>query len=191
MAFRQFRDIAVLASAGLSACTAPFGIAAFERTLTSNHSATEALTQWCRVRGLANPPQIVAQAVKSEMVNPDVAIRRTLAIDASEPVRYRQVHLLCGDTVLSIAENWYVPARLTPEMNRILDTSDVPFGRAVAPLGYNREQLSSTRGRAPGCPEGTVLSVRAVLKLPDGQPISMVAECYTAANLGASLAPAR
>jgi hypothetical protein len=28
-----------------------------------------------------------------------------------------------------------------------------------------------------------VLSVRAVLKLPDGRPISMVAECYTKANL--------
>jgi hypothetical protein len=65
----------------------------------------------------------------------------------------------------------------------LLESSDIPFGRVVAPLGYTREQLASDHGRAPGCPEGTVLSVRAVLKLPDGRPISAVAECYTAANL--------
>jgi chorismate-pyruvate lyase len=177
------RDLAVLASAGLSACASPPGIAEFEQTLAANHSATEALTQWCRARGIANPPQIVARAVKSEMAQPDTAVRAVLAIADSEPVRYRQVHLLCGDSLLSIAENWYVPSRLTPDMNRMLDTSDIPFGRVVAPLGYHREQLASTRGRAPGCPEGTVLSIRAVLKLADGRPISMVAECYTQANL--------
>ena len=177
----------VIATASLAACTASINLANFERTLETNHSATEALTQWCKVRGLANPPQILAQAVKSEMVAPDAAIRAMLAIDSSEPVRYRQVHLRCGETVLSIADNWYVPARLTPEMNHLLETSDIPFGRVVAPLGYTREQLASVHGRAPGCPEGTVLSIRAVLKLPDGRPISAVAECYTQANL----APAR
>ena len=177
----------VIATASLAACTASINLANFERTLETNHSATEALTQWCKVRGLANPPQILAQAVKSEMVAPDAAIRAMLAIDSSEPVRYRQVHLRCGETVLSIADNWYVPARLTPEMNHLLETSDSPFGRVVAPLGYTREQLASVHGRAPGCPEGTVLSIRAVLKLPDGRPISAVAECYTQANL----APAR
>ena len=174
---------AAIASAGLAACAGPISLAGFEHVLAINHSATEALTQWCKLRGLANPPQIVAQAVKSEMVTPDGAIRAMLAIDASEPVRYRQVHLRCGDTVLSIADNWYVPARLTPEMNHLLESSDIPFGRVVAPLGYTREQLATVHGRAPGCPEGTVLSVRAVLRLPDGRPISTVAECYTAANL--------
>jgi DNA-binding GntR family transcriptional regulator len=174
---------ATIVTASLAACAAPISLANFEQVLATNHSATEALTQWCRQRGMANPPQIVAQAVKSEMVSPDAAIRAMLAIDASEPVRYRQVHLLCGDTVLSIADNWYVPARLSPEMNHMLESSDIPFGRVVAPLGYTREQIASVHGRAPGCPEGTVLSVRAVLRLPDGRPISAVAECYTEANL--------
>lgn len=174
---------AAIATAATAACAGPISLANFEQVLTTNYSATEALTQWCKVRGLANPPQIVAEAVKSELVTSDAAIRALLAIDTSEPVRYRQVHLRCGDTVLSIADNWYVPARLTAEMNHALESSLVPFGRVVAPLGYTREQLASVRGRAPGCPEGTVLSVRAVLKLPDGRPISAVAECYTAANL--------
>lgn len=174
---------AAIATASIAACAAPISLANFEQVLATNHSATEALTQWCKMRGLADPPQIVARAVKSEMVSPNAAIRAVLAIDADEPVRYRQVHLHCGDTVLSIADNWYVPARLTSQMNRILETSDIPFGRVVAPLGYTREQLASVHGPAPGCPQGTVLSVRAVLRLPDGRPISTVAECYTAANL--------
>jgi chorismate-pyruvate lyase len=174
---------AAIATAGITACAAPNSLSSFEQILATNHSATEALTQWCRVRGFANPPQIVAKAMKSEMVQPDASIRSLLAISESEPVRYRLVHLVCGDTVLSIAENWYVPSRLMPEMNRTLESSDIPFGSVVAPLGYRREQLASVHGRAPGCPEGTVLSVRAVLKLPDGRPISMVAECYTKANL--------
>jgi chorismate-pyruvate lyase len=174
---------AAIATAGIVACAAPISLASFEQTLATNHSATEALTQWCRLRGIANPPQIVAKAVKSEMVQPDAAIRSWLAISESEPVNYRLVNLVCGKTILSIAENWYVPSRLTPEMNRILESSDIPFGRVAAPLGYRREQLATVHGRAPGCPEGTVLSVRAVLKLPDGRPISLVAECYTKANL--------
>ena len=69
---------AAIATAGFTACTAPISLANFEQTLATNHSATEALTQWCRLRGLANPPQIVAQAVKSEMVSPDAAIRALL-----------------------------------------------------------------------------------------------------------------
>ncbi len=85
--------------------------------------------------------------------------------------------------MLSVAHNWYVPARLTPEMNRTLETSDTPFGKVVAPLGFRRERLGSQRGRTAECPVGTVLSHRAVLKLADGRAISLVVECYTLANL--------
>jgi len=93
------------------------------------------------------------------------------------------VRLTCGDAVLSVAHNWYVPARLTPKMNHALETSDTPFGKVVAPLGFRRERLGSQRGRMAECPVGTVLSHRAVLKLADGRAISLVVECYTRANL--------
>jgi hypothetical protein len=53
------------------------------------------------------------------------------------------VRLTCGDRVLSEADNWYVPARLTPEMNRVLDTTDTAFGRAVQPLNFRRRTLSA------------------------------------------------
>jgi hypothetical protein len=39
------------------------------------------------------------------------------------------VHLKCGERVLSEADNWYVPARLTKEMNQSLENSDIAFGR--------------------------------------------------------------
>ena len=183
MASSRAIAVAAIALAGTSACAAPLGIGAFERALAAHHSATEALTQWCRQRGMAHPPVIVARAMPGEVRSADDATRRLLVVGDDEPVRYRRVELVCGETVLSVADNWYVPGRLNPEINHLLKTSDVPFGRAVAPLGYTREQISSHRGRAGHCPRGTILSVRALLKRLDGEPISMVAECYTAANL--------
>ncbi len=107
-----------------------------------------------------------------------------LGIGPGEPFAYRHVRLVCGDTTLSDAQNWYVPARLTSAMNQTLETTDTPFGKVVAPLGFRRERLAAQRGRSADCPAGTVLSHRAVLRLADGRAISLVAECYTRANLG-------
>jgi chorismate-pyruvate lyase len=111
------------------------------------------------------------------------ATRELLDIDGNQSVEYRHVRLACGDRVLSVAHNWYVPSRLTPEMNRTLEASDTPFGRVVAPLGFTRKRLASRRGAAEDCPMDTVLSHRALLELPDGRPLSLVVECYAAANL--------
>ena len=119
-----------------------------------------------------------------------------------ELVRYRRVRLMCGAVVLSEADNWYVPGRLTPEMNRLLETTDAPFGRVVQALHFQRRTLSSTllwhplpegwemdrdrRARATG--ELTiphrVLEHRAILSLPDGTPFSEVVETYTEQVLG-------
>ncbi len=48
--------------------------------------------------------------------------------------------------MLSEADNWYVPVRLTPEMNQALDTSDIAFGRAVQALQFRR--ADAVRGAA-------------------------------------------
>jgi hypothetical protein len=165
----------------LSAC-APT-LSRFERTLAANHSATASLSQWCAARGIAAPPTISALADRSAEEAPSPATRAALGVSAEEPVTFRHVRLLCGTAVLSNAKNWYVPARLTPAMNAALLTTDTPFGTAVRPLGFRRERLESRRGRTAECPPGTVLSHKAVLRLADGRGISLVAECYTAANL--------
>ncbi len=182
-----------MAVATLSACTTPrtAGLIDFERVLASEHSATAALTQWCRVRGIANPPAIIAQQIKSEAPPTPPAILELLAPGHGERIAYRHVRLICGDEVLSVAQNWYVADRLTPEMNRTLNNSDAPFGRVIAALGFTRELLASEHGRSPNCPPDTILSQRALLRLDDGRPVSAVVECYTSANLAGILSSGR
>lgn len=165
----------------LAAC-APT-LSRFEHTLAANDSATAALGTWCAARGIAASATIRALADRSAEEAPSPATRAALGVGPEEPVAFRHVQLLCGNAVLSDAKNWYVPARLTPAMNTALAQGDTPFGTVVRPLGFHRERLESRRGRAPECPADTVLSHKAVLRLADGRGISLVAECYTRANL--------
>ena len=177
------RTALLLAVAGLSGCAAAPGLPAFEHSLAAQDSATAALGEWCRAQAIADPPTIRAERVTGEDLPAGAAIRRVLDVDGNQPLGYRHVRLTCGATTLSVAHNWYVPSRIPPAMNRVLDTTDTPFGKVVAPLGFTRERLTSRRGAAQGCPRDTVLSHRALLRLPDGRPLSLVVECYTRANL--------
>jgi hypothetical protein len=176
--------------------------------LLSHDSATLTLDRWCEAHRLASPPRIVAERVRGADKPPTPEVREVLAVSATEPVRYRRVRLRCGDRVLSEADNWYVPARLTPEMNRALDTTDIAFGRAVQELRFRRRTLSASLLWSP-LPEGWemgaqprvdnapalkipphVLQHRAVLALPDGTPISTVVETYTSEVLAFPEPPA-
>jgi chorismate-pyruvate lyase len=162
--------------------------------LLTHDSATATLEAWCASHHLAEVPRVVARRVKVEKPA-DAAVRQALGAGPDEPVRYRRVDLACGDKVLSQADNWYLPARLTPEMNAVLDTTDTPFGRAVAALDFRRRTLSA-RLIDPPLPQGwdmkppawrrggplrlapDLLEHRAVLTTPDGRPFSLVVETY-------------
>src|ERR1700730_3389762 len=98
--------------------------------LLSHDSATLTLERWCATHRLAEAPTIVAERVPGEAKPPTEEQRRELRVPPADSVRYRKVRLRCGARVLSDADNWYVPSRLTPEMNRLLDTTTKPFGRA-------------------------------------------------------------
>jgi chorismate-pyruvate lyase len=111
--------------------------------LLSHDSATLTLDRWCSAHRLASPAHIVAERVDGAYHAPTDEQRQLLGVNATEPVRYRRVRLICGDRVLSEADNWYVPARLTPEMNRVLETTDTAFGRAVQTLKFRRRTLSA------------------------------------------------
>lgn len=170
----------------LLACATPTSdklLPRFEAALAAQDSATAALEGWCQARGIADPAKIIATSVGGEQLPPTTRNRQMLEVSDNEPVNYRHVRLSCGGKVLSQAHNWYVPARLTAEMNHTLETTDTPFGRVVAPLGFKRERISSTRGGIEGCPADTVLHHRAVLRLPDGRPIATLIECYSSQNL--------
>src|SRR6202051_4904400 len=112
--------------------------------LLSHGSATLTLERWCDAHRLASPPRIVALRVPDVDKPPTPEQRRELAIAPTDPVRYRRVKLMCGPLVLSEADNWYVPGRLTSEMNKLLDTTDSPFGVIVRALHFQRHTLSST-----------------------------------------------
>lgn len=164
----------------LAACANRPELDDFERTLAAQDSATAALSQWCAAKGLARQPTITAMAVAGPALPPPADIAGLLG---GEPLAFRHVRLTCGDAVLSEAFNWYVPARLTAQMNRTLDETDTPFGRVAAPLGFRRERIDAMRGATRGCPAGTILTHRARLVLPDGRPLALLVECYTSAIL--------
>jgi len=170
--------VTVSALAGLSACAGAEDqqVASLEALLARHDSATLALEDWCRGQGIADP-RVVAHVIPGTTVEPE-GLRQALGVSAQEVLRVRQVRLACGELTLSRASNWYVPARLTPEMNATLDSTTSPFGKVAAPLGFRRELIESWRGGAPECPAGTRLFQRAMLRLPDGQPLARVAECY-------------
>lgn len=177
------RACPTLASLALAACAAPQAdlLDQFETTLAAQDSATAALGAWCEQRRIASPARVTAAVLPGGMRSDPHDLPALLQLTA--PPGYRHVRLSCGGRVLSEAHNWYVPAQLTPAMNAALATSDVPFGKVAAPLRYTRQRLSSQRGAGPGCPASTILTHRALLRLPDGAPLALVTECYTPANL--------
>ena len=153
----------------------------FEAALAAQPSATKALQQWCTHLTGAESEPILATSVVGQDAPAPHDLHSLLQTDA--PLGYRHVRLECSVGTLSEAHNWFVPARLTPEMNATLATTNTPFGKVVAPLHFTREPLASQRGRGPGCPTHTILTHRALLRLPDGTPLALVVECYSALNL--------
>lgn len=171
-----------LAVALLAAAAPPATLDEFETALAATPSASEALESWCRAR-IDRTGTLRAVVISASSGSPTDRVREELDIGGDERLGYRRVSLECSGRALSLAYNWYVPSRLSPEMNTRLEQTNVPFGRVAAPLGFTRQPLEGARGQADYCPVGTILSHRALLRLPDGRPLAMVVECYTGANL--------
>jgi hypothetical protein len=170
--------VAVLLLLGLSTgpgAQGPDAVRQLKAELLASPSATQTLTAYCAKLHLADPPVIRALRDRSLDRKADGGVRRLLQVGPGEPVRYRRVRLSCGDQVLSDADNWYVPARLTAEMNSTLDGTDTSFGTVVKPLGFQRRTLG-TEGLQDG---RHVLRVRALLVNRDGLPFSLVQENYS------------
>jgi len=110
--------------------------------ILASRSATLTLESWCRDHRLAKEPTIAAEVVKGVAKVPTAEQRQRLQVTPQDEVKYRKVRLWCGSRVLSEADNWYVPSRLTAEMNRLLETTDTPFGRAVQPLEPYRQTFA-------------------------------------------------
>ncbi|WP_363350799.1 hypothetical protein [Methylocystis echinoides] len=177
--------------------------------LLTARSATATLESWCAAHKMAPEPKIVARRVAGPEVSASAEIRQRLRLEAGEPVKYRRVALMCGDHVLSEAENWYAPGRLTEDMNRTLETTETPFGKAVAALQPFRRTIEATTRWSP-LPAGWELAApaaptrmsgalalphelfehKAVLYTAEQKPFSEVHEHYTNEILNFAVAPA-
>ena len=167
-------------------------------TLLSSRSATATLEKWCADHRMAETPKIVAKRAPEANRPPSPETKERLGVGAGEEVAYRRVQLTCGSHILSEADNWYVPGRLTPDMNRELETTQTPFGKVVAPLHPFRRTIEMKMRWSP-LPEGWELAAgaesgkeggplslpreifehKALLYGPDQKPFSEVHETYT------------
>ena len=149
-----------------------------DNRLRASPSATATLHDWCAAHGIADPV-IHAELVKTAPSAATPAQRRELQVGPDELLGYRHVRLSCAGHVLSEAENWYVPARLTAAMNTALDTSDTPFGTAVASLHISRRTLGvETLWRHGTTPPPALFRHRALVLDGTGRPIAEVIETY-------------
>lgn len=163
--------------------------------LLSHDSATAVLQDLCNRRN-PNAPKILAHRVEiPDDLSAANAARRQLGAAANEPVRRRRVELVCDDVVLSRADNWYLPGRLTAQMNIDLESTERPFGVVVRPLNFQRRTLSARLlfnplppGWEAADPAGfdvpvtvpaNVLQHRAYLQTPDGRPFALLIETYS------------
>ena len=164
--------------------------------ILGSRSATASLEKWCADHHLAETPTVDARVIRGadEPASPEQRLR--LQAPDRIVVKYRKVQLHCGTRLLSEAGNWYVPERLSAEMNRLLETTTTPFGTAVRELEpYRRTfevtQLWSplppnwTRDSSPAAPPGSLLAIpaalfehRALLFTRDNVPFSEVHEVY-------------
>lgn len=149
---------------------------AFEAGLNAGPTATAALQRWCDTHGVTG--KVVAEVDRGAERAPSAATTMRLQLKPGEHVAYRRVKLGCGGHVLSEAENWYVPARLSAAMNAALERGDTPFGAVIAPLAPHREVISSERLWADGAAPEDILRNRGLVLDHEGRPLAEVSETY-------------
>ncbi|QIG81787.1 hypothetical protein G5C33_04620 [Sphingosinithalassobacter tenebrarum] len=146
---------------------------AFAAELAAGPTATIVLQRRC------GDVPVRADVDRALTVAPNAAQRARLEVDADTPVIYRRVRLMCGERLLSVAENWFVPGRLAPDMQAALADSDRPYGEVIAPLAPRRVPLRTVRlwdgqGNVPDA----VLQIDALVQAGDGRALALVSETY-------------
>ena len=109
-----------------------------EQILRAN-SATKTLEGWCRENAIAEHP-IVALCSRNtpvEAMDPD-SLEALYPHAEGNTVRFRCVRLVASGIVLVDALNWYFPNNLSAEICHQLETTDVPFGKAIETLDPTR-----------------------------------------------------
>jgi chorismate-pyruvate lyase len=159
----------------LAAAGAPDAVERLNAELLASPTATAVLERRCAELGSA--PRVHAEVERGRVRASAAPSYARLKVGSNEQLGFRRVRLMCGATLLSDATNWYVPSRLTPEMNAALDSGDAPFGRVILPLEPRRRTLSVRMAkRLPA--SGEILRHRAIVLDGAGRPLAEVVERY-------------
>ncbi len=118
-------------------------VQALNSRLLASSSATATLADWCATHRLAADPRIRAEVDRNVHREPSSEQRARLGVAPDEPVAYRHVRLMCGNRLLSVAENWFVPGRLPSATVDLLARTDTPFGAAIRALAPSRRTISA------------------------------------------------
>ncbi|GHE49754.1 hypothetical protein GCM10019059_06150 [Camelimonas fluminis] len=151
--------------------------------LLETGSATETLAAWSRRRGWDD--RIVAHKLEADMRPAPAQIAALLDIREGETVGYRKVALASGERVLSRADNWFTPGRLSSGVNAGLDASQTPFGRLVSRLSPTRRVVNADRLWA-NPQQGAPAEVFRLFAVVSGEtdagrkPLAVVNETYQA-----------
>lgn len=166
--------------------------------LLAGHSATLVLDAWCAHNGMAQAGAVRVEKISAgRLARIPTGVHKALAVERGGDILHRRVRLMCGAHILSEADNWFVPARVTPAMRDTLATTDTSFGRVVAPLNFIRRPLSlrmiatsaTIRAAAAQLTGFDLFAHDAVLMLPDGRPLAYVRETYKSGALSFDKAP--
>jgi chorismate-pyruvate lyase len=151
------------------------------RRIALARTATAALLAWCDEHRLSHGP-IMAKRLQGDRTLPAKELSLPeLGAPSEEPLCHRRVELVRGNLPLVTADNWFLPARLSPEMNDVLGSTDLPFGAVVAPLDPKRRNASiHFCDPGDGAPWGqeTILEHRAIVLSGDGEPLAAVRERF-------------
>lgn len=158
----------------------------FDAQLRASGSATQTLEHWLAEQG--GGARVTLSAHVRAVVAPreDADILRRLGAGHWHEISYRRVWLAVGGRVMSVAENWYVSARLGEGMAAMLANGATPFGAVIAPLAPTRETFSVETlwaGEGASLPPA-LLRHHALVRAGDGAPLCEVREVYTRNILG-------
>jgi hypothetical protein len=165
--------------------------------LLTSESEKETLARWCVSHRLVSNPQIAIERVLDAEELPTAAQRTMLDTSAKESVRHRKVRVFCGSAVLLEADDWYLPSRVSPQVNALIESTELPLERAVQIAYFRRRTLSATLlwpqlpelrelGSEKGLTESQaiqplparVLTHHVLLMLPDGTPFGEIQANY-------------
>lgn len=159
-----------------------------ERILRAN-SATEELERWCRDNAIGDG-RIVAMCDRHSRPKAldDDSIQALYRYPGHDKAAFRKVRLATAGIAVVDALNWFFPDNLSNDVREQLETSDIPFGRAIRHLNPKRCTFLVRRCTCSQLvdalqsidPTAVAFEHRAVVYRDDDVPLAVVHERFRA-----------